>query len=185
MKFHKTALRAIMFLSVAAISIAFVACKPKSEGGAQPANNNQASAADREAIERLHQRDEEASKKWDVDTLASLWTDDIVALLPDRKPLIGKDANRDFLLSAKQESQGSEVVEYKFDFKEVNIAGDWACEWGTLSVAEKPVGENEPVRSNINLMRILRRGPDGSWKIARTIFNGGDSGDADRQASPR
>ena len=185
MTIHQTALRAIMFLTVAAVSTAFVACKPKSEGGAQPANNNQTSAADREAIERLHQRDEEASKKWDVDTLTSLWTDDIVALLPDRNPLIGKDANRNFILSAKQESEGSEVVEYKFDFKEVNIVGGWAYEWGTLTVAEKPAGENETVRSNINLMRILRREQDGSWKIARTIFNGSDSGDADRSPAPR
>lgn len=173
-RIRKNAARLIVFLALLAVLINVTGCKPKAQEGNQTTG---ASQQDIEAINRLRQQDMEASKKWNVDALVALWTDDIVALLPDRKPLVGKDANRNFLLSAKRESEGSEILEYRFDFKELTIAGDWAFEWGTLNVAEKLPDASEPVQSIINLMRVLKRGSDGSWKVARTIFSRGDSGD--------
>lgn len=162
----------LISLSIAlAVMTHVTGCKPKAQE-ATPATA--ATEKDIEAINRLRQQDVEASKKWDVDALVALWTDDVVTLLPDRTPLVGKEANRNFLLSAKQQSEGVEIVEYKFDFKELTVAGDWAYEWGTLSVAEKLPDDDEPLRSKINLMRVLKRAPDGSWKVSRTIFNNGD-----------
>jgi ketosteroid isomerase-like protein len=174
MMIQKKPARLIPLFVMLAVVIYSTGCKPKAQESSPAAAPSQ---QDIDAINRLRQQDAEASKKWDVEALVALWTDDIVALLPDREPLIGKEANRNFLLSAKQQSEGVEVVEYKFDFKELTVAGDWAYEWGTLSVAEKLPEDSEPFRSKINLMRVLKRSADGSWKVSRTIFNNGDIGE--------
>lgn len=174
MTIQKNAARLIPIFVMLGVVTCAAGCKSKTQEGSPAAAPSQ---QDIDAINRLRQQDAEASKKWDVDALVALWTDDIVALLPDRDPLIGKEANRKFILSAKQQSEGVEVVEYKFDFKELTVAGDWAYEWGTLTVAEKLPEDSEPFRSKINLMRILKRSADGSWKVSRTVFNNGDAGE--------
>ena len=172
---------ALLSIAVIACLIQLAACKPKSQEGAPAAAAN---SADLEAINQLHQKDAEASKRWDVDALVALWTDDVVSLYPEMKPVVGKEANRNLLLSLKQEAEGSQITEYNFNFNEVKVAGDWAYEWGTLSVAEVPAGEREPVRSSIKLMRILKRDSDGAWKVARTIFNGGATEGAAASPAP-
>ena len=45
-----------------------------------------------DAIRELHEKDIEASKARDFDTLLSLWTEDGVLLEPGKKPVIGIDA---------------------------------------------------------------------------------------------
>lgn len=129
------------------------------------------SAKDMEAITQLHQRDMQASKTWDVETLVSLWTDDIVALPEGGKPIIGKEANRASLLKLREQSQGLEITDYKLTFNEVKILGDWAFEWGKFEGVVKPAAGGEPESSSGKVMRILRRQPDGSWKVARTMYN--------------
>ena len=92
-----------------------------------------------DAINALHQRDMEASKKWDVDTLASLWADDIVTLTQGEPPMIGKDANRAAMMRLREESSGVQITDYIMSFNEVKIVDDWAFEWGTYSGTVKPL----------------------------------------------
>ena len=75
-------------------------------------------------IEELHRRDMAASKAFDVDALAALWTDDIVSLAPDQPPVIGKDANRAMLLKMREQSAAFEILEYRLSFQEIKITGD-------------------------------------------------------------
>ena len=66
-------------------------------------------ASDRRAIEELHRRDITTAKAYDVETLVSLWTDDIVALAPSAAPIVGKSAGRatTFEVSARPRADGS------------------------------------------------------------------------------
>ena len=68
-----------IWLALVLVPLALSACASKKDG----------MSADMKAINALHQQDMEASKKWDVDTLASLWADDIVTLSQGEPPLIG------------------------------------------------------------------------------------------------
>jgi ketosteroid isomerase-like protein len=110
------------------------------------ASKKDAAAADLEAINALHQRDMEASKKWDVDALASLWADDIVTLTQGEPPMIGKDANRAAILRLRDESSEIQITDYILSFNEVKIVGDWAFEWGTYSGTVKPVDGGDAIR---------------------------------------
>ena len=128
-------------------------------------------SADMDAINALHQRDIEASKKWDVDALVSLWSDDIVMLAQGEPPLIGKDANRAAILRLREESREVQIADYILSFNEVKIAGDWAFEWGTYSGTVKPIAGGDAIRTTGKVFRVLKKDPDGSWKIARAMYD--------------
>jgi uncharacterized protein (TIGR02246 family) len=128
-------------------------------------------AADRAAIERLHERDAAAAKMGDVKTLIGLWTADGVALPPGEPPVKGIDALRVWLSKSADAGEKLEIIEYTMDFQEVKLFGDEAVEWARTSVTVKPRGARSGLHASGNLMRILRRQPDGTWRVARAIWN--------------
>lgn len=128
-------------------------------------------ALDMTRIEQLHNRDAVAAKKGDVQTLSELWTDDAVALPPGEAPVIGVSAIRKWLMQSQGDSSKVEVLEYVIDFQEVTILGDQAIEWGRTKVAIRPRGTSTTLRASGNLMRILKKQPDGTWKISRSAWN--------------
>lgn len=123
------------------------------------------------AIEKLHKIDQEASIKGDFDTLLTLMTDDCVLLPPDQSPIKGRDAIREYMKEQKEQLHNIEITEYSHDFQEIKILGEWAYEWGYFSNAARPAGGGETIRAKGKLFRILRRQADGSWKVARSIWN--------------
>src|SRR5262249_10230633 len=118
-----------------------------------------------------HKRDAAAAKKGDLATLAELWTDDAVALPPGEPPVIGIDAIRKWLAGSQPDSSAVEIVYYVLDFKEVKIVGDEANEWGRTSVVLRPRGATSSMRASGNLMRVLKRQADGSWRVSRSVWN--------------
>ena len=64
-----------------------------------------------------------------------------------------------------------EVLKYEQNFGELVILGDYAFEWGTVSGSSKMKSTNEEYDSSYQLMRILKKQDDGSWKIYRSIWN--------------
>ena len=148
-------------LALVLVSLTVLACGSK----------NDDTSADLEAIKTLHQRDMEASRKWDVDTLVSLWADDIVTLSQGEPPMIGKEANRAAMLRLRDDSRDVQIADYILSFNEVKIVGDWAFEWGTYSGTVRPVRGGEAIRTTGNVIRVLKKDADGSWKIARAMYD--------------
>ncbi len=126
-------------------------------------------AEDLEAIQRLRDRDVAASKAYDADALAALFTEDAVVLGPGRPPARGMAAIR-VGLRHMVAAVDIEVLDYSEVFEETLLFGDTAVEWGRVEGAERVRGGPGVSRSCVHLMRILRRQPDGSWRIHRTIF---------------
>lgn len=132
---------------------------------------------DKQMIEELHKRDVAASKARDLATLVSLWTDDGIALPPDEDPVIGKEAIQLWLERNLEQERDYQITEYVHRFEEIEIFGEWAFEWGTFSGAVKPVAGGSPMRMTGKLLRILKRQPNGMWKVARSIWNNDSSSD--------
>jgi uncharacterized protein (TIGR02246 family) len=126
---------------------------------------------DRQAIEALHRADMAASKARDLAMLLSLCSDDCVMLPPGEDPIVGREAIRRSLQQDLQQERDYRITEYVHDFEEVRVLGDWAFEWGTFSAAAEPAGGGPPLRSSGKILRILRRQADGTWKVARSIWN--------------
>ena len=103
----------------------------------------------------------------DLDSWLSLWTDDGVQLPPGEPPVVGKDQIR---------ARNRGVLD-KFTFNisitndEVGVASDWAFARGTYTATLTPKAGGRAIPINGKYMTILKRQPDGSWKIHRDIFN--------------
>jgi uncharacterized protein (TIGR02246 family) len=126
-------------------------------------------AEDVKAIERLRDADVAASKAYDAEGLAALFTDDAVALGPGQPPVRGIEAIRAGLRRMVA-SLDIEVLDYEEAFEETLLFGDTAVEWGRIEGTERPRGGVEVSTSRVHVMRILRRQPDGSWRIHRIIY---------------
>jgi ketosteroid isomerase-like protein len=122
-------------------------------------------------INELHRKDKEASIKGDFATLITLLTDDCVLLPPDSAPIAGKDAIQKYFDEQKELLSDIEITEYTHDFQEIKICGNWAYEWGYFSNKAKSAAEEDPIKSSGILFRILELQDDGTWKVARSIWN--------------
>jgi len=135
--------------------------------------------AARKAIERLHRRDMRASKDGDIETLRSLVDDEAVMFPPGAQAQRGaKDFDAAFSrMRASPKTQ--EVLEYRMEFEEVKIFGNYAVEWGTIRGATRDIASGRITRSEYHIMRVLRRQSNGRWKVYRSIWSpAGNAGTA-------
>ena len=133
-------------------------------------------AADQAAIQKLQERDIAASMAFDVEALLALWTDDGVLLAPGHAPITGKDNLRAFYEKQWGAVGNAEILAYDTQWQEVRILGDYAYQWGQIQSRTRTGQGKEEQSSVVNAMRILKRSEDGSWKVARAIFNEARSG---------
>jgi ketosteroid isomerase-like protein len=139
---------------------------------AQSAEQKQQFQDDQAAIAKLHSADIQASIALDAPALEELWTDDIVTIAPGEAPVVGKAQNVAKLEKSIEQMKSLEILAYDEQWQEIRIEGDWAYEWGLITGRTRPFsGDTKETSYRINSMRILKREPDGSWRIARSVWN--------------
>lgn len=123
--------------------------------------------ADRIAIEQLKQDDVVATIARDAAAMADLWTEDAVRVSPDATAHIGRPAIRE----ANERSTKSplKVVSFVPETRDLVIWDGGAVEWRsfTASVAATPGGA--PTSISGTLLAVLKKLPDGSWKVFRAM----------------
>ena len=122
--------------------------------------------ADIAAIKTLINQVEIAFNEGDLDAYMSTVADDAVDMPPDAPAVIGKEAIRDWYGFL-----GSTSFEVKIFIDEIEVSGDWAfyrSHWKG-SYTQENSGQKTEMESKV--IGILKRQPDGSWKITHTIFN--------------
>ena len=126
---------------------------------------------DLERIDALHETDMQASRARDYSVLRTRMSDDAVVLPPGGRMIRGREAlGRGFDAMATMEPT-SDVLEYRFDWQEVQVCGEYAFEWGYIVGRERDRKTGEVTDERYQVMRILQRQPDGTWKVHRTIWN--------------
>jgi ankyrin repeat protein/ketosteroid isomerase-like protein/L-ascorbate metabolism protein UlaG (beta-lactamase superfamily) len=126
---------------------------------------------DKSKIEELRRKDIEASLIGDTETLLSLMTDDIILIYPDQPPARGIKVIRDKMQSYKKELENITITQYSYTMDELVIEGGLAYEWGSFYNKYYLKNEGKELEEKGRMMRILRKQPDGSWKVARSIWN--------------
>ena len=101
-----------------------------------------------------------ASRKGDLQKVLSLMSDDVVFMVPGRKPF-GKAE-----FAAASEAQKTVKVDGISDIQEIQVVGDWAYLRNYLKVAITPAGGNTMQRSGYTLT-ILRKQKSGNWLLVR------------------
>ena len=101
-----------------------------------------------------------ASQAGDIDTVLGLMTDDVVFMVPGREPF-GKEA-----FAAASQGMSGVRMEGSSDIRELNVLGDWAYLRNHIALTITPPG-GAPVQRAGYTLTILRKGPDGRWRLAR------------------
>jgi uncharacterized protein (TIGR02246 family) len=124
--------------------------------------------ADEQAIKTVigEMTDAYAARDWD--TFASNFADDGIWMPPGLAPLSGEDAWWSF---AQQWWDSSTVLDIGVTTEELVVTGDWAIERHTEFQVSTFGDSAEPVSLYFKGVWIFRRQDDGSWKIARYIWN--------------
>ncbi len=122
-------------------------------------------------IEELRRRDIAASKAYDAEALASLWTEDAVTLAPGQPPTYGREAIRAKLAGVKAAAAQMEVLEYVEVFEETLIFGDHAIEWGCIRGAERiNCIANSRTEARLRFVHSKSRGSNLRTNCLRTGF---------------
>jgi len=124
-------------------------------------------AADLAAIDALRQEHVAAVNAGDLEAMLATMTDDVVYLPPGQPAVLGTEALR----SAVQPYYEQFEIHLSMNAEETVVAGDWAFEWGWASSSMRPLPDGDTVHVEAKYLYVYERQPDGSWKIARDIFN--------------
>lgn len=105
-----------------------------------------------------------------ADGLFSLYTDDVVLMVPDS----WTDLNRQEALARYTAGLGRAKPDpdnYSITLDEVVVMGDWAYVQYTARGQEAPTNGDPAYSQGSRHVSLLRRQPDGAWKVARDMYH--------------
>lgn len=138
---------------------------------ARPAEDETPTSTDARAIEKLHQKDVEATLSGDPTALTDLFTDDAVLLEPGLPPVVGKSAILKQNEEEKAAHPNSKVLSYRPEIKSLEIVDGWAFEWTHFDASFQESAGSDVKSFRGKSLRVLKREPDASWKFARMMWN--------------
>lgn len=124
--------------------------------------------ADVTAIKALNEKWAAAQTAGNVEGILAPLAADFVLMPPNESAQTGIPAARAWvekLLAQVTFTSGTAALD------EVIVSGDWAFARGTFSATSQPKSGGSPTTSATKYALLLRRQADGSWKIARDIWN--------------
>ena len=159
---------AIAGMVVALLMSALISTAPSSSG-------QDASSSDPELreIEEFNHRFTAANLSMDNAKVMALWADDGVSLQPDSAPMVGKKTITRWLDEIVAQMPGYRVTKDEAEFHDIQVAGDWASEWGTTHQIVQPPGGKPAIETFGKILLVLHREPDGAWKIEKEMWNAG------------
>ncbi len=122
----------------------------------------------KEEIFTVIRQEARAINTGDMEAYLAILTDD-AAFLPPGDPAKTGAELRAWLRAFLEEVN---IEELKYDTQEVVVAADLAYHWYEFSWKLTPKVGGPTTPGEGKGIHILRRGPDGCWKLAREIWNG-------------
>ena len=151
-------------LPVALMLIALGACAPPAEEAA--VEEAPMAAVTLEEMSAIADDFEAAIAAGDAAALLALHTGDSVRMPPNAEAIVGGEA----ILAAFEAMFLEQEMELSVTTEDVVGLGDHAVAWGTY-VVTFPVEEDDPLQESGKWMNLLEKQADGTWKIARHIWN--------------
>ena len=123
--------------------------------------------ADIMALDALREQFMGLFKVGDASGLAGLYTEDAILMPPEKPAAAGRQA----IEAVFRTTFDRFSAKLNIAFDEIEIAGDWAFERGSYALTLTPKAGGEPIQETGKYLMILRTDSDGSWKLARDIWN--------------
>jgi len=142
------------------VTLTLSACQPAAER----------TEADVAAIQALTEAWLEAVEAGDVAAILALYTDDIVRMPPDAPAYRGKQAVEQAFRGLFEQLSvgGTWPVE---GTEEIVVADGWAFHLSEYILRISPKAGGEAIEERGKIIVICQQQPDGSWKLAREIWN--------------
>ena len=127
-------------------------------------------AEDKEAISALFASIVPLISSDGADGLFTLYTDDVVLMVPDSWTDLDRQGAVAFYTEGLDWGK-PDPDHYSITIDEVVVMGDWAYVRTTSKGQVVPASGDPAFSQGSRHVSILRRQPDGAWKIARDIFH--------------
>lgn len=147
-----------------AVVLVLTACAPREP---EPAAEATAGAEYEAAFNNLRDAFVAAANAGDAAGLANLYTDDAVQMEPNRPAVVGREA----IQSRFQEIYQTYSENLSVSVEETAVAGDWGYGRGSHTLTLTPKAGGDAVEDTGKWLNVVQRQADGSWKIARHIWN--------------
>lgn len=123
--------------------------------------------ANLEGINRVREAHVAALNAGDAGAWVALFTDDGVQMPPTAPANVGREMIRRW----SDAFLGAFRSEFALSVDEVRVTGDWAFERGTYTINLAPKAGGDPMRDIGKYITIYQCQPDGTWRLARDIWN--------------
>ena len=105
-------------------------------------------------IEAFNKKLEDVTLRMDNAGVMALWAEDGASLLPGMAPMEGKKIIAKWLDGIVAQMPGYRVTKQVDDFREIQISGDWASEWGTTFQVVQPPEGKPPIESHGKILLV-------------------------------
>ncbi len=154
--------RTVFFCAFAlTLILIFAACTP-----APPPEPKRDVAADMKVLNALRDQYVAGVNSGDAAAVAATLTDDAIDMGPYEPAVEGKEA-----IQVSYETMFKEyTVKIGLTALETQVLGDWGYDRGTYTITLTPK-TGKPIEDTGKYLDVLKRLPDGSWKVSRSIYN--------------
>jgi uncharacterized protein (TIGR02246 family) len=125
----------------------------------------------RKEIAAWNQKYIAAHLRMDNAAILAMWQEDGVSLLQGMDPIQGREAIGKFFDQAVAQIAGYHMKTMEIDFREIQVMGDWAYEWGIEHQALEPPPGKEAFDGRGNILLILHKNSNGEWKIKQEMWS--------------
>ena len=154
-------------LVIAACLVLGAACRRTAHENGKLLSEPEARQVDIAAIRRMLGAIVSADNARDLNAVMALYANDAVLLPPDEKAVAGKESIRPRYQSLFDEFK----PEISISHDEIITDGDWAFARGMTTGKMTPRNGGTAGTVNDKYLMILRRQPDGTWRIARLMWS--------------
>lgn len=147
-------------------TIAAIACTPSNDDTAAPAGDTIAMTMADSTARLAHLAYTAAINSNNLDQLNAMFTDDVVFLVPNAPPLVGRKAVMDWAKGYV------ETFETHWDktTEEFEVAGEWAFERYSYKSVDTPRDGSTPTEDTGWGLVIYHHDIDDTWRVARDAF---------------
>jgi ketosteroid isomerase-like protein len=119
-------------------------------------------------IQNLSDRMNALVESGDVKQILQILTDGVVFMPPNDTAKVGKENYYNWATDFQRRYR---ITKVKISSQELVVAKPWAFEWGYIQESYTPRAGGSPFGFDGKFLRIFQQQSDGSWKIARAIWN--------------
>ena len=110
----------------------------------------------------------DASKRGDVEALASLFCEDAVLMASNEPTLYGRAEVREWW---EEYFQNFTITTLAVTESDVTVLGGWAIGRHAYTIAITPVAGGERIRDDTRWFAVWKRDSDDVWRVSQAMFN--------------